>query len=137
MTKLLLSASFLSLTLLVAFGTNNPSNPIMWLASTSHDFTILRVALMGSLLVLLTAGSFMNVSLRTVIGLAAVGLVGYTLRATYVNDIGFEDTLALLMTGISVCIAALEPRPEVSNTYARPVRVPKAASTKARLATSH
>jgi hypothetical protein len=139
MEKLLLGLSFLALGILLVFGLHAPDNPIMWLASVSGVFELLRIILMTSLLYLLVFGSPHNVRLRTLIGLGAAGLGAYALGATYLSDIKFEDSLALLMVSVSLSIAVLESQPEPeSEVYALPAKPAKAVPvTKGRLATSH
>jgi hypothetical protein len=139
MGKLLLGLSILALGILLVFGLRAPANPIMWLAMTSRVFEIVRIVLMTSLLYLLVFGSPHNPHLRSMIGLAAAGLGAYALYATYLNDMQFEDSLALLMASISVGIAILEAEPEPeSDVYILPEKPTKAVPvTKRRLAASH
>ena len=138
MEKLLLSVSFLSLSLLLVFGINAPNDPIIWLASTSQNFAAIRIILMAVLVILLVASSYMNAGVRTVLGILAVILVGYTLKATFTDEIKLEDTLTLLMAGVSASIVALEPISKVEDYYVRTTRVTGGVSTrKAHLAPSH
>jgi hypothetical protein len=134
MGKLLLAMSFLVLGLLFIFGLYAPSNPIVWLASDSSIFGLLRAVLMIAVLYLIIFGVPNKVNLHTFLG-ATAGILGiYTGDAFYLNYIQLEDALALLLTSISFAIAVLET-PIIEDTYELPKKSTSIA--KHRLATNH
>lgn len=102
MEKVILAMSFILLLILLVFGLFAPSSPIMWLASTSDNFALLRLGLMATLAVLLVTNPPRHLILRVVVGLASVGMAAWALYMTYANHMAFLDTMVIL----EVCIAA-------------------------------
>ncbi len=108
MTKFILVLSSLGLTILLLLGVFDPSNSIMWLASTTDNFTKLRAALLLVIFVLLVTEPPRNKYLRAFIGLLSVGLVGASIGAFYQNHMQVLDAFLLLSVGISSGISVLE-----------------------------
>lgn len=120
MGKLVLFLSFVAIALLFVVSLVDPTNPIVWLASTSVNFAILRVVMMLGLLALLSTNPPRNIYLRMIVGLFAVGLTGWSLGATYQNDMKFLDTMTLLLFSTSAGIVVLEREPEALLPVAQP-----------------
>lgn len=108
MTKFILVLSSLGLTILLLLGVYDPSNSIMWLASTSDNFTKIRAALLLVIFVLLVTEPPRNKYLRAFIGLLSVVLVGASIGAFYQNHMQALDAFLLLSVGISSGITVLE-----------------------------
>lgn len=108
MSKVVLMMSFLALNILLVFGLFSPNSTIMWLASTSINFAILRMTLMIVLVALLVTKPPRNVLLRVFIGFLSVGLASWSLASTYNNQMKFMDTLVILQTCISAGLIILE-----------------------------
>ncbi len=107
MTKLILILSSLGLTITLLLGMYDPGNPIMWLASTSETFTILRAGLLLIFTLLVTEPP-RNVYLRAFIGIVSVVLVSSSLGAFYVNSMQAVDAFLLMAVGIASGITVLE-----------------------------
>lgn len=108
MSKVVLFFSIVSLSVLLFFGLVDPNSPVVWMASTSDSFAILRGALIIILIGLVVTNPPRNFYLRTFVGIVSVGLATWALNATYNNQMSFLDTLALLQFSISAGLAALE-----------------------------
>lgn len=108
MSKLVLILSLLSLLILLSFGIADPNNPVVWLASTSTNFGILRIALIAVLLALLLTNPPRNIYFRGFVTILSTTLVAWSLGATYANEMKFLDTLSLLQVSISAGLIALE-----------------------------
>ena len=134
MGKLLLGSSFLILSLLLLFGLQASSSPVVWLTASSHGYTALRLVLMVVLLGLLAFGAPSGMKLRVLLCLSAVGLGVYTAEATYLNHMQLEDALAFVAASISIIIPILEPLPDV-DSYELPAKATPVAEH--RLAPSH
>lgn len=125
MSKLVLILSLLGLTILLTFGLTDPNSPVMWMASTSVNFAVLRGCLGAVLLGLLLTHPPRNVYFRTFVGMLCLTLVSWAVSATYENQMKFLDTLSLLEVSVSAGLIALErdieeklpfPRYEISST---------------------
>lgn len=108
MTKLILILSSLGLTITLLLGMYDPGNPMMWLASTTETFTLLRAGLLLMLFTLLVTEPPRNVYLRAFIGIVSVVLVSSSLGAFYVNHMQAVDAFLLMATGIASGITVLE-----------------------------
>ncbi len=108
MTKLILVLSSIGLTLTLLMGLYDPSNSVMWLASTTDNFTILRAALLVVIFTLLFTEPPRNKYLRAFIGLLSVVLVSSSLGAFYDNHMQALDAFLLIAVGISSGITVLE-----------------------------
>ena len=108
MGKGILVMSFFSLLILLGFGIFDPSSPVVWLASTSFNFTVLRVILMAVLAALFITNPPRNAYFRAIVGVLCVGLAGWALFATYSNHMKFLDTLAILQVCVTAGMTALE-----------------------------
>ncbi len=108
MTKLILILSSIGLTLIMLLGLYDPSNSIMWLASTTQAFTIVRAALLLVIFSLLVTDPPRNVYLRAIVGVFSVVIVGSTIGAFYENHMQALDAFLLMATGIATGITVLE-----------------------------
>ena len=108
MGKLILFLSFVSISVLFVFGMLAPESSVMWLASTSSSFMILRVVMLSALVALLITNPPRNVLLRSVVGMLAISLSYWGISATYQNHMAFLDTMSILGFSISAGITVLE-----------------------------
>lgn len=125
MTKLILILSFIGLAILLLVGLYDPSNSIMWIASTTDNFTKLRAALLLIIFTLLVTEPPRNKYLRAFIGIVSVVLVGSSIGAFYENHMQALDAFLLLSVGISSGITVLErdilaEEEEIEKVYAEP-----------------
>jgi len=139
MSKLVLFLSLLGVIILLTFGIADPNSPVVWLASTSHNFAYLRLGMIVALLALLVTNPPRNVYLRTFVGAAALAMVSWSLSATYNNHMKFLDTLSILEVSISAGLVVLErDYEEVVEQLQKSTAKKKPArrKTKAKLATA-
>jgi len=138
MSKLVLFLSLLGVAILLTFGIADPSSPVVWLASTSHNFVYLRVGMIITLLALLVTNPPRNVYLRTVVGAAALIMVSWSLSATYNNQMKFLDTLSILEVSISAGLVVLERNYEevVEKVQKSAAKKKSAKKPRAKLATA-
>lgn len=108
MSKLILLLSIFGTTVLLTFGIINPESPVMWLASTSLEFAILRALMIGVLLALFFTHPPRNIYMRMGIGIFATVLASWSLSATYQNSMAFLDSLSLLQFSICTGLIVLE-----------------------------
>lgn len=112
MTKLVLILSFIGLALLLTVGMIDPNNAIMWLASTSENFQIIRSGLLLVIFSLLVTEPPRNVVLRMIVGTISVGLLGWGAAGVWNNALPVMDGLLFLSVGLAAGITVLE-----RNTY--------------------
>ena len=117
MSKFILFSSFICLGILSAFGLAAPGSPIMWMASTSHTFEYIRLAVMVMLASLLVTTPPRHKVLRLAVGLASVVLVSWSYYQTFFNHMQFLDGMAFFIAGIASAIVALEYRHEPVERY--------------------
>jgi hypothetical protein len=117
MSKIILILSLFAITILLFLGMVDPNNSIMWLASTTHQFTLVRLILIGLLASLLILDPPSNVYLRSFVIFLSLGLVGWSLTATYQNHMNFLDSLTLLQTSVAASLSTLETEPETTPTW--------------------
>lgn len=108
MSKLVLLLSLLGIAILFTLGLTDPNNPVVWLASTSVDFAVLRMAMMIALAALLVTHPPRNIYLRMIVGVFAFSIAGWSLWATYSNAILLLDSLSILQFSISTGLIVLE-----------------------------
>jgi hypothetical protein len=108
MGKLLVLLSLVSLTFLQLGNYLFPSDPVMWLATSSHTYDALRFAIMPILLVLLVTNPPRNMTLRRLVGAFSVLLLSSVALLTYNNMMSMLDTLAFAAAGVAMGIVALE-----------------------------
>jgi hypothetical protein len=109
MSKLYLFLAFICLGTLLTFGLVAPDSPVMWLASTSPAFNILRGGMMVILLGLLVTNPPRNMYFRIITGVASLLLVSWGLSTFYANQLQPMDFMSLMTAGIAAGIAAIEP----------------------------
>lgn len=108
MTKLVLVLSFVGLAITLAFGLLDPSNPVMWLASTTMSFEILRAALMVIIFALLVTEPPRNAYLRAFVGIVSITLMSWSLSSVYQNHMPITDAMLMIAIGLSMGITVLE-----------------------------
>lgn len=119
MSKLILFLSMIGLCTLFTLGLLAPDNSVMWLASTSLNFAILRAVLIITLLTLLVTNPPRNVYMRIFIGIISTFLVVWVLNATFNNQMKLVDTLSLLPVSIVAGLDILEQDVEEVLPYPR------------------
>ena len=122
MGKLVLALSFVAVSILLVFGLTAPDDPVMWLASTSPEFALVRLGILVALLALLVTNPPRNAVLRGIVGLFALGIAGWSISATYQNQMQFLDSMSLLLFSISASIAVLERTSEELFETIKPVK---------------
>lgn len=108
MSKLIVFLSLIGLSILFTLGLIAPDSSVMWLASTSTNFALLRAVLMFVLLVLLLTNPPRNVYMRVMIGMFSLALMAWSLDSTYNNHMKLVDTLSLLPVSIVAGLDILE-----------------------------
>lgn len=108
MGKLLLVMTFFGFSILLVFGLLDPNSPIMWLASTSIEFAILRFVVVAILFAMFVTNPPRNVMFRRVVGTICVVLAAWALFATYENSIKILDTMMILESTIICGLMVLE-----------------------------
>ncbi len=108
MNRVLLLLTFLSLGFLTFASTRDPNMAAVWLASTDQSYDLLRSGVMAMLVVLMFTNPPRNVVLRIVVGIAAVGLAGWSVYMVYQNVMQLLDGIILLAAGITSLVAVLE-----------------------------
>jgi hypothetical protein len=119
MNKFMLFMTFISLGFLTVISTINPDASVVWLASPAQSFDILLSGVMVVLLVLMFTNPPRNVLLRTIVGISAIALTGWSGYMAYEGAIQILDGLILLAAGITSLIAVLEFEPE--DAFAKPI----------------
>jgi|GEM_PF-2744215 len=132
MERVFLMLALLCTSLLLSIGVINPESPVMWLASTSVGFAVVRAAMIAGLAALLLTHPPRNKYLREGIGIAAAGLAGWVLVGMYEPGVSMKllDQLSLLQFSISAGLAALEREIPV------PVQSTKSKTSKAKHSTT-
>jgi hypothetical protein len=108
MAKIILFLSAVALSVLLFCGIAFPDSPVMWMAATTPDFALLRLALILMLIGLMVTNPPRNIYFRTVVSAVSVSLIFWSINSTYNNHMGFADTLSLLSVGIASFVTALE-----------------------------
>lgn len=93
---------------LLFFGIFSPDSPIMWLAATTAEYTIVRVIMAVILLALLVTKPPRNHLFRIFVGVISTGLAYWSLSQTYQNHMAFLDTMSILTFSISCGLAVAE-----------------------------
>lgn len=110
MSKFILFLAFTGLAFLAVFSIVAPTDPAVWLASTSHNFVLIRAGLMALIFALLVTNPPRNIYFRVFVGLLSVGLTSWALYETYNNQIKILDSFSILAASISTGIVALEAK---------------------------
>lgn len=122
MNKFMLFITFVSLGFLTALTTVDPNASAVWLASPAQSFDILRSGVMVVLLVLMFTNPPRNIVLRTIVGISAVALIGWSGYMAYESVIQLLDGLVLLAAGITSLVAVLEFEGE--DAFSKPIVSP-------------
>jgi thiol:disulfide interchange protein len=136
MSKIIISLSLVGLAILFTFGLLAPNNPIMWMASTSENFALLRFGLMVMLATLLVTNPPRNLYLRALIGSVALFMTAWSLGSTYNNQMKLLDTMSVLQVNISAALIILERRVLPKPADSSPTET-KSAASKRRTRTAH
>lgn len=110
MNKIILLLTLIGTSILLILGITSPNDPIMWVASTSAGFTVLRLFLLASLSILLLTKPPRNAQLRLILGSFISLLTAWTLVQTYNDNMKVLDCLTLLSFCASAGIDVLEPK---------------------------
>jgi len=86
-----------------------PESPYMWLATSSPNFTLLRIILITLIATLLITAPVFDHHLHGLLGIFAGSMIIWALLSTYDNHLQILDSLSFLAAGISLGIEALEP----------------------------
>jgi hypothetical protein len=108
MGKAILVMTFFGLSILLIFGIINPTSPVMWLASTSAEFAVLRAVLMVVLVAMFVTNPPRKLVLRVLVGVVCTGLAGWALIATYENSMKILDTMIILESTVTSGLMVLE-----------------------------
>lgn len=112
MSRVLIFSTILMTAALLVGAIFFPTNPIMWLGSTSADFVTVRAILIVLLTILLFTDPPRNILLRVVLGLSSVALFTWVSMEIYTYSILVLDVGIFILAGIILAIEALEPRLE-------------------------
>lgn len=123
MTKLVLVLSFVGLAITLAFGLLDPSNPVMWLASTTTSFEVLRAALMVIIFALLVTEPPRNAYLRAFVGIVSIALMSWSLSSVYQNHMPIADAMLMIAIGLSMGITVLERNYLFAASHLQPATV--------------
>ena len=108
MNKILTIGLIGILAALIAGSIYAPAEPLMWLASTSQHYVIMRVVLIVSLAILLFTKPPRSPIIRIGLGTLSFMLATWTLDEAYNNMIHLWDALVFLQTAIILAIESLE-----------------------------
>ena len=108
MNRLIMSLTLVAISVLLFFGLTDPNSSVMWLAATTRDFTILRIAMATVLIALILTKPPRNHLFRLAVALFSATLAYWSLNETYQNHMAFLDTMTLLAFSISCGLAVAE-----------------------------
>jgi sorbitol-specific phosphotransferase system component IIC len=108
MGRLLILLSLITLVFLQIGSYLFPSDPVMWLASSTGGYELTRLLLIPVLGVLLLTNPPRHMTLRYLVGFVSMGLLGAVAVLTYNNSMTLLDTLAFGLAGITMGVVALE-----------------------------
>jgi hypothetical protein len=108
MKKILIGLTACLLVALLIATWLDPMSPLLWVASSSMWFTVMRIAMLGVLLLLLFTNPPRKLWLRLIsMGLGVVMTVGSVLLVTQ-YQLNFLDAVVMLEVGVICLIEALE-----------------------------
>lgn len=119
MKKITIVGTLLITASLFVGGIYFPDAPLMWLASTSIWFELLRAAMMAALVTLLIVEPPRPKTLRYAIGGIAAGLFAITIALSQYYIIQPIDTMVLIEVALVLGIEALEDLPHRAATRKR------------------
>lgn len=119
MKYVVIAGTFLITASLLIGGVYYPNSPLMWLASTSTSFAVIRGAILVLLGALLVVRPPRPLYLRAIIGAAATALLVSALWFTTTYMIQPIDTVVFVEVAIVFGIEALEVRAPQRTTIAR------------------
>lgn len=111
MSKLLIFVTITTTVLLLVGGIYYPDNPMIWLASTSQDFAIIRSIIIVALIGLLFTNPPRKVVFRSALGVLSLALVMITTIQVNNYSIYVLDAFTFLQAAIIFALAAIEPDP--------------------------
>lgn len=120
MSKVILMMSFIALSILLSFGLLSPTSPVMWLASTSMNFTLVRIGLLVMLMALLTTNPPRHSVLRVSVGILSIGLASWSLVSVFNNHMLLLDALVILQTSVTAALVVLERNTEQLKFHVNP-----------------
>ncbi len=108
MSKFILASACVVLIALILLSTVLPSSAGDWLYATDFTYNAIRILLIACLLGLLTTNPPRDRRLRAFVGLVSVGLMAWSLSASYNYQMQILDTYSILLTSIAIGLAGLE-----------------------------
>jgi ABC-type uncharacterized transport system permease subunit len=111
LTKIIVSGTLLATVALLITGSIFPIYPISWLASTSIEFGILRVALAALLVALLITKPPREMYFRYMLGAAALVTFSVATVLMFQFKLAILDFMILSLAATNFALAALEPDP--------------------------
>ncbi len=102
--------------LMLYYGIYDQSAPLMWLASTSLDYTYLRVALIAVLIALLLSSPPRSNKFRLFLAGFSVSLIGLSIWLIDTYAAGILDAVVFIEIAILFMIEALESQPAALRT---------------------
>jgi hypothetical protein len=128
MGKVVIFLSLVSLVILQVGSMVLATSPIMWLASATVPYEVVRGVLAILLLALLVTHPPRQVALRTLVGLTAAGVLVSALWLTYANQMLLLDSLSMSAAGVSMAIAAFELNDSEQQATTKALHGPKKAA---------
>ncbi len=108
MNKIVLAASFIGISLLFTLGLLDPTNPAVWLASTSIQFAVVRFILLMAFGLMLITTPPRTPFVRKTLAMLVTVVAAFAISATYQNQMKILDTITLLEFSVSAGIVVLE-----------------------------
>jgi len=108
MKKLLITGTLILTAALLVSGVLYPDHPLMWLASTSTTYGLVRAGLIAILTVLLFSHPPRAIHFRVFLGLTAAILSVGTATLLFTYQIGIVDALVLTEIAIIFALEAFE-----------------------------
>lgn len=108
MDRLVMFLPLAAIGTLTLFGIFSPDSSVMWLASTTTGYMVVRTVMAVILAALLLTRPPRNHLFRIFVGIFSAGLAYWSLSQTYQNHMAFLDTMTILTFATSCSIAVAE-----------------------------
>lgn len=121
MQKFLATGLIIILLALIVGSFAIPNAPIMWFASTTTTYTIMRFMLIAALIILIFTEPPRSHSIRAGLGGMSITLALWTLAEIYSNHLHMWDFMAFLLAAVILALESLErePNPDVLPRHAK------------------
>lgn len=110
MGKSILLLSFMSIAILCFLGIAATSHPLMLLAATSVNFTILRIIMLATLAILILTHPPRNIALRFLVGGLVIAFPIWAALGFYNYAVPLLDLFSILLFSVSSGVAVLESK---------------------------